>query len=127
MCLNEKIGKIVIVVALSLLLLSCFQKDVTYESSITSIEVYDWVETKLIQTIEDEGMIKQLQQSLEDVSTYSTANLDYPLPPYKLVFKDDEERVFFIGYYDEVVNLNGKGQFLDVQNDLLYGLEFSIF
>ena len=67
----KKIGKIVIVVALSLLLLSCFQKDVTYESSITSIEVYDWVETKLIQTIEDEGMIKQLQQSLEDVSTYS--------------------------------------------------------
>ncbi|HIV75511.1 MAG TPA: hypothetical protein H9895_10570 [Candidatus Pseudogracilibacillus intestinigallinarum] len=123
----KKIGKIVIVVALSLLLLSCFQKDVTYESSITSIEVYDWVETKLIQTIEDEGMIKQLQQSLEDASTYSTANLDYPLPPYKLVFKDDEERVFSIGYYDEVVNLNGKGQFLDVQNDLLYGLEFSIF
>jgi len=30
-CLNEKIGMIVIVVALSILLSSCFQKDVTYE------------------------------------------------------------------------------------------------
>lgn len=95
--------------------------------NISSIEVYDWDSHTLRTTINDTELITKLVNQLNSAKTYSTADMDYPLPDYKLIFKDDDnEDLFSIGYYNEVMNLGVKGRYLDVNEDILYQVELQL-
>jgi len=94
---------------------------------ISSIEVYEWDSDVFVTTIEDHELINELIKELNSASTYSTANMDYPLPDNELIFKnDDNKNIFRIGYYHEVVNLGVKGRYLDVQEDIMYQVELKL-
>lgn len=58
---------------------------------------------------------------MNGAKTASTARIDFELPAYELAFKNkDDEEVFTIGYYIEVVNLGVAGRYWDVNEDLMY-------
>ncbi|MUV37981.1 hypothetical protein JNUCC1_01789 [Lentibacillus sp. JNUCC-1] len=121
-----------LVILLSVSVIGC--QDVNHISNqlnltedIPSIEVYKWDMDTLHTTIKDPELIMNLVKELNIARTYSTADMDYPLPDYKLVFKDgDNGELFQIGYYKEVVKLGVKGRYLDVSEDIMYQVELQL-
>lgn len=94
---------------------------------ISSIEVYEWDSDILVTNIKDNELIDELVKELNSAKTYSTADMDYPLPGYELIFIDNEqEDIFSIGYYNEIVNLGVKGRYLDVREDIMYQVELQL-
>lgn len=94
---------------------------------VSSIEVYEWDSNHLHTIIMDTELITELVNKLNRASTYSTADMDYPLPDYKLIFKDKgDKELLSIGYYNEVVNLGLKGRYLDVSKDIIYRIELQL-
>lgn len=59
------------------------------------LEVYEWNSDTLVTTINDNELIDKLVKKLNSAKIYSTANMDYPLPDYELVFKNNEEEGYF--------------------------------
>lgn len=48
-------------------------------------------------------------------------------PTYELTFKNkDDEEVFTIGYFIEVVNLSVAGRYWDGNEDVMYGVEMKL-
>jgi len=103
------------------------KNELNLTEEITIIEIYIWDDDILVATIEDKELINKLIKKLNSARTYSTANMDYPLPDYKLVFKNNEQKdIFTIGYYNEIANLGVKGRYLDVRKDVMYEVELRL-
>jgi len=116
---------------LSISLIGCHSNYLSNNLNLTegifSIEVYEWDNDTLVNTIKDNELIDGLVKKLNSAKTYSTADMDYPLPDYELIFKNNkQEDIFSIGYYNEVVNLGVKGRYLDVREDIMYQVEFQL-
>jgi len=49
------------------------------------------------------------------------------LPDFGLIFINDENKdIFRIGYYNDVMNLELKGFYLDVNEDIMYKVELQL-
>ena len=77
-------------------------------------------------TISDKDFISNLVKELETSPTSSTSTFDIELPEYKLLFKNKNEIIFNIGYYNKVIKLGIKGQYLDFDEEIIYGLELPL-
>lgn len=111
-----------------LIFISCqSHSDLNLTEHISSIDVYQWDETTLLMTIDDPKLITELVKLLNRANTDSTANMGYPLPDYKLIFKDsNDQRVLTLGYYVEIVNLGVKGRYIDVPEDIMYQVDLQL-
>lgn len=108
-------------------LIGCQSNNLNLPQNVSSIEVYEWDENTLFTTIEDSELIDDLVEELNRAKTASTADMDYPLPEYELIFKNGEnEEVFRVGFYNEVVNLGVKGRYLDVNEDIMYQVDLKL-
>ncbi|QDI90929.1 hypothetical protein EPH95_06835 [Salicibibacter halophilus] len=121
-----KINSVSLLLLLSLFLIGCQNNNLNLSGNVSSIEVYEWDSDEQIAIIEDIEYIEELVIELDNARTETTANLDYELPDYELLFKNDEETVFDIGYYNQLMNLGVEGRYLDVSEDLIYGLELQL-
>lgn len=120
-----------LVFLLSVSLIGCQINNLTNDLNLTvdisSIEIYEWDRDTAVKTIEDTELIAELVKELNNAKTYSTADMDYPLPDYELILKHvEDEAVFRIGYYNEVVHLGVKGRYLDVSEDIMYQVELQL-
>src|SRR5690625_3219718 len=93
---------------LFIILSSCSNNNLDSDEDVTYIEVYNYDEDTLVDTIEDEELIDNLVEKLDKASTHTTAFMDFELPDYKLIFKNGEKEVYEIGYYKEVKHLDRK-------------------
>lgn len=116
-----------LILLLSVSLIGCQSNILNLSQNISSIDVYEWDGDTLVTSIEDNELIDELIEELNSANTASTADMDYPLPEYELIFKNDEnEDVFKIGYYNEVMNLGVKGRYLDVNEDIMYQVDITL-
>ncbi|GEM_PF-3395168 len=110
------------IVILSVLLVSCQNVNLNISEAVTSIEVYEWNGEELITTIDDEELIAQLVHELDTAETYSTANIDWALPDYKLLIKHDNEVLYEMGYCNDVQNFGDGAVGRYWEFDKLYGV-----
>lgn len=75
---------------------------------VTEIEVLTWNGEVFESTIEDPELIAELVQALENAAINYTWTVSWAGPDYKLLFKNNEEVLYEIGYCEEVQNL-GEG------------------
>lgn len=100
----RKIKSISIILLLSLILIGCQNNNLNLTDEVTSIEVYEWDDENLIDTIVDKEFIEELVNKLEIARTHSTATIDWAGPDYKLLFKHNNEVMYEIGYCKEIQN-----------------------
>lgn len=105
---------------------SCSNSNLNLDEDVTHIEVYNYDEDTLVDTIEDKEFIDKLVKKLDKATTHTTANMDLELPEYKMIFKNGEKEVFAIGYYKEVMLLEIKGRYWKTDEDLIYGVELEL-
>lgn len=97
--------------------------DLFTDISVNSIEIREWDNDELIDTITDEDFIAALIADLESAKSSTTANLDIPNPDYQLLFFAEDKIVQELSYYTEEKLYNGKkGQFTSFKEDRHYGL-----
>jgi hypothetical protein len=121
-----KFKSISVLLLLSFVLIGCQNNNFNLKQNVTNIEVYDWDTKELITTTSDKEFIEELVNKLNNANTGSTANMDFRSPDYKLLFKNDEETVYEIGYYNQVMNLSVNGRYLDFSEDVMYGVELPL-
>src|SRR5699024_5679472 len=108
-------------------LTGCSDKNLDLNDDVSSIEMYEYGEDILIDTIEDEEFIKKLVKKLDKATTESTANIDFELPDYELVFKNaEDEELFNIGYFKDVTDLGVKGRYWKENEDLMYKVDLEV-
>lgn len=88
--------------------------------TITSIQVQEWESDKVITTIKDEDIIRNLTSALTSADTHSTAAMSFPKPDYRLLFISNEQVVKTLGYYIEEKDLGVSGRYQDIQRDIHY-------
>ncbi|MDQ0159601.1 hypothetical protein [Alkalibacillus salilacus] len=115
--------KIVILLIPFFLIMACGQENLNLNDTVTTIEIREWNQDEVVKTIEDEAFIEDLISELDQAETESTATMDYPLPGYELRFKQEDDIVFTIGYYRDLITLGIEGRYLDVEQDKMYGVE----
>ncbi|SHG88552.1 hypothetical protein [Ornithinibacillus halophilus] len=116
----REIKLIFILLLFSFVLIGCQNNNLNLSDDITSIEVYEWGSEELLATIDDKGFIKELVKDLDNARTHSTANLDWAMPDYKLLFKHDTEVLFEIGYCKEEQNFGSGAVGRYWESDKLY-------
>ncbi|GGA90354.1 hypothetical protein [Ornithinibacillus halotolerans] len=122
-----KRGVLFVILFLIISLVGCQNKNLDLTEEIMSIEVYVWKDNSFVTTIEDKEWIDELIEELNKAITHSTADMDYPSPDYKLIFKNaQDEDVFQIGYFIEVVKLGVKGRYVDVYEDVMYKVDLKL-
>jgi hypothetical protein len=124
--LKFKSISVLLLLLLFFVLIGCQNYNFNLNKNVTNIEVYDWETKELITTISDKEFIEELVNKLNNTNTGSTANMDFRSPDYKLLFKNDEETVYEIGYYNQVMNLSVKGRYWDFNGDVMYGVELPL-
>src|SRR5699024_1143720 len=109
---TKKLISLFFALLLIAILASCSNENIDLDEDVSSIEVYQFNEDTLVDTIEDEDFINKLVKKLNKSSTESTADIDFESPDYDLVFKSDEDKeVFNISYFKEVQNLGVTGRY----------------
>jgi hypothetical protein len=99
-----KIKSISVILLLAVILIGCQNNNLNLSNDVTRIQVYEWDSEKLIATINDKDFIEALIKELDNAKTHSTANIDWSLPNYKLLFKHDSEVLYEIGYCKDILN-----------------------
>lgn len=74
---------------------------------VTEIEVLTWEGDQYVTTIEDEVLIEGLVHALENSEINYTWTVSWAGPDYKLLFKNDEEVLYEIGYCRTIQNFEG--------------------
>ncbi|TFB12837.1 hypothetical protein E3U55_16975 [Filobacillus milosensis] len=122
----RKVKSISIILLLSLILIGCQNNNLNLTDDVTNIEVYHWDSEKLIDIVNDKKFIEKLVNELDNARTHSTANIDWAMPDYKLIFKHNGEALYKIGYCTEVQNFgNGAvGRFWE--HDKLYDVSLKL-
>lgn len=110
------------------ILVSCSNDNLNLgDGNVAVIEVYKYDDDILIDTIEDKDFIDKLIKELNEARTKSTANMDFNLPEYHLIFKNtDDMNVFSIGYFKDAVVLGVEGRYIEVDSDLIYQVELAL-
>lgn len=104
---------VLMILLLTIVMIGCQNNNLPFSDGVSKIEVYEWDSDVLITTIDNEAVIDELTKKLNRANTSSTANMDYPLPDNRLLFFNNEnESVFEIGYYRDIVSLGVKGRYL---------------
>jgi tetrahydromethanopterin S-methyltransferase subunit B len=111
-------------ILLSLVLIGCQNTNLNLSGDVTSIDVYEWKSDELVATIDDKEFIDELVKELNGAVTSSTESLDFADPEYKLLFKNQEEIIYEIGYYKKVMNLGIEGQYWEF--DKIYGVKLKL-
>ncbi|EDL66679.1 hypothetical protein [Bacillus sp. SG-1] len=99
-----RIKTISIPLILTLILIGCQDSNLNLNNDVTVIHVYKWDTEELIATIDDEEIIEDLVKELDNASTHSTETIDWQLPDYKLLLKQDSEVLYEIGYCKDIQN-----------------------
>ncbi|WP_221567021.1 hypothetical protein [Alkalihalobacillus sp. TS-13] len=107
-----------LLLALIFLISACNQEP----NEVTSIEVLQWKSDEKIETITDEKFISELVQKLETAETSSTVNMDFVSPDYKLLFKNESEVLYELGYYKKVMKFGVDGRYWNFQEDEMIGV-----
>lgn len=123
---TKKLTFLFCTVLLTVILSSCSNNNLDLNEDVTSIEVYNYDEDTLVDTIEDEEFIDKLVKKLDKATTHTTANMDFESPDYKLIFKSGEKEVFEIGYYKDVMNLEIEGRYWKGDEDAIYGVKLEL-
>jgi|SRR5690625_863750 len=112
---------------LAITMIGCQKNNLDFSNDVSKIEVFEWESDTMMTTIDDNEVIDELVKKLNRANTSTTANMDYPLPDLRLIFFNNEnEPVFEIGYYHEMMNLGVKGRYLDVEKDTMYQVEIPL-
>ncbi|MFS0673582.1 hypothetical protein [Ornithinibacillus sp. 179-J 7C1 HS] len=116
----KKIKLIYILLLFSFVLMGCQNNNLNLSDDVTSIEVYEWDSKEQVATIDDKGFIEELVKDLDNARTHSTANIDWAMPDYKLLFKHDSEVLFEIGYCKDEQNFGNGAVGRYWESDKLY-------
>ncbi|MBA2173768.1 hypothetical protein H0266_02540 [Halobacillus locisalis] len=87
----------------------------------SQVNIYKWESEEHIGTISDQGKIDTLVNDLHKSRSSSTANMDFALPDYLLVFLHGERTVLQVGYYTEIQDLGVEGRYW--WKDRMYNLK----
>lgn len=102
-------------------LVSCSNNNLQLDEEVSIIEIYEFHSNTLIDTIEDKDFIDELIKQLNKAKTKSTETLDFELPEYELLFKDNQgKEIYKIAYYVEEVNLGVKGRYWNEEKELIF-------
>lgn len=111
--------RMTIYTAFLLLILTGCQK----ETSL-SIEVFEFQTDEYIETIKDEDVIKDLIGKLEKAEIVRTEMMDFVLPEYKLIFKNNDKILYELGYYQESLKFGDvEGHYWSQSEDKFYGVK----
>lgn len=113
-----------VLLLISLVLIGCQNNGLILSNEVSSIEVYEWSGKDLVATIDNEELIEELVKELNSAKAYSTADMDFAMPDYKLLFISKEEVIYEIGYYKEVMKLGIEGQYWEF--DQIYGVKLKL-
>jgi hypothetical protein len=115
-------AKLYLIILLSIfMVVGCQNKNLNLNKNITEIEVINWETEEHVLSIKDEQFIQEIVEGLDNAKTYSTANMDFAMPDYKLFFKNDEKVIYEIGYYKKVMKLGIEGRYWEF--DKIYGVK----
>ena len=88
------------------------------------MNIFKWDSGERIGTISDQGVIDTLVNDLQNARSSSTANMDFALPDYRLVFIHDDRTIFKVGYYKEIIDLGVTGRYW--WKDRMYNLTMEL-
>jgi hypothetical protein len=111
---------------ISVVLIGCQNNNLNIVEDITSIELSYWDSDEIIATFEDKEFINELVKEIDNANTSSTANMDFKSPDYKLLFKNNEDTLFELGYYSQVMKLNVEGRYWDFNKDEMYNVKLKL-
>ncbi|SDB81901.1 hypothetical protein SAMN05421734_101149 [Pelagirhabdus alkalitolerans] len=117
---------IVSLLLMSLFLVGCQQNNLNLSDSVTHIDIYDWESAEKVERIDDQTFIEELVETLDRAHTESTANMDFVSPDYELQFQHNEETLFELGYYVDVMDLGTEGRYWDFNNDEMYDVTMEL-
>lgn len=100
--------------------------DIPFSDAVTSIKVYGFQNGELVSTIKDKEFIKKLIAELNGAETAYTGTMDFAGPDYRLSFQQEEETLFQLGYYSEMMKLGVDGNYLDYENEYIYEGELQL-
>lgn len=115
-------AKLYLIILLSIfMVVGCQNKNLNLNKNVTEIEVVNWETEEHVASIKDEQFIQEIVEGLDNAKTYSTANMNFSMPDYKLFFKNDEEVIYEIGYFKKAVKLGIEGRYWEF--DKIYGVK----
>jgi hypothetical protein len=106
--------------------IGCQNNNLNIVENITSVELSYWDSDAIIATFEDKEFINELVKELDNANTSSTANMDFKSPDYKLLFKNNEDTLFELGYYSQIMKLNVEGRYWDFNKDKMYNVKHKL-
>jgi hypothetical protein len=115
-----------VLLLISVVLIGCQNNNLNIDEDITSIEVSYWDNEEIIATFEDKEFINKLIKELDKANTSSTVNMDFDSPDYRLIFKNNKDTIFELGYYRQVKKLNVKGRYWDFSKDEMYNVKLKL-
>ncbi|WP_349408679.1 hypothetical protein [Pseudalkalibacillus sp. SCS-8] len=80
-----------------------------------------------VAVVTDQAFISKLIEALDKAETISTAMMDLRQPDYKVIIKKNEETLYELGYYTEVMKLGGlAGRYLNREREEFYGVTIDL-
>ncbi|WP_100333847.1 hypothetical protein [Bacillus alkalisoli] len=92
------------------------------ETDVTLIEIVKWDTMEHVAYLDDLALIRKLIRELDSAETLSIATRNIAAPEYKLLFFQQETKLYELGYYLEVMNIGLSGRYLDYNSEGLYGV-----
>ncbi|MCA1060351.1 hypothetical protein LCL96_15540 [Rossellomorea aquimaris] len=105
-----------------LVMAGCQQnKNIDLNEEVKELKIVTWEKEEYVVTMNDKKFINELIDDLDDADTLSTNTLDFEMPPYKILFiNNDGETIHQLGYYKSPVLLGITGQYWEF--NMIYGL-----
>ena len=99
---------------------------ISSETEVTLIEVVNWDTLEHVGYMDDLALIRKLVRELDQAETISIANRNIDAPEYKLIFFEQEKKLYELGYYLEVMDIGVSGRFLDEKSEGLLGVKIRL-
>lgn len=116
------------IVGLISFLSSGCQDNKMFNDPVNYIIVEEWESGDEIQRIDEDSVINEIIEEITSAPQGNVANLDIPLPDYKLnFFNADDNLTKELGYYTEEMNFdNTIGRYIDMDSGLHYGANYEL-
>ncbi|WP_339199122.1 hypothetical protein MKY27_07505 [Solibacillus sp. FSL R5-0449] len=89
-----------------------------FASASPSPEEYSEQEGEVISVIKSKEEIKRIINTIERAGQESTESMNIALPNHLIIFKENKNVIFTLGYYPNINN--GNDEFLDLDKDKIY-------
>ena len=96
------------------------------EKEVTLIEIVTWDTLEHVGYLDDLALIRKLVRELDQAENMSIANTNIAAPEFKLIFFEQETKLYELGYYVELLDIGLAGRFLNESSEGLLGVKIRL-